>query len=266
MKNNSLSIDGLTGSGKTAVGLLLAEALGYFYLEPYTLAEAVLTALLRTQVDFSKHAAILREIQTTQLTLIRRKGARRAFVQRRAMLKAHFYKIIRQQPWQLLVNGEPVIPRVELPRALPGFAVTWKFFEWLTLDAELHAALGEHANHLAQHHNLIVTGDFLSPANLPNAPHKYLLTAEVWSRAIRLTEQSRERGAIADRNDEYQTVLRSDAKYAQRPTHPRRLGRSKPKGKPSYRWRTISIPKSFSNGQLQPNIKPSFRIAGMRLP
>lgn len=214
---NSITVDGLTGSGKTAVGLLLAEALGYFYLEPYTLGQAIIPTLLQANIVLSDRRQVLSQLKTVSMVLSRRPVQQTAFVQRRQIGRSHFYKVTRAQPWHLRVNGEK-LPNT-FPTTVPGFTVTWKFIEWLMHEPDLHAALMETAHQLTETQDVVIAGDRFSPAGLLGAGHKFVLTADVWIRTIRLTEQARERGAILDRSEQQQFTRDSDDRYARRPPH-----------------------------------------------
>lgn len=214
---NSITLDGLTGSGKTAVGLLLAEALDYFYLEPYTLGETMITPLLRANIQLPDRHQVLHQLKTVRVELIRRQVRQAAFVQRRQIGGSHFYKVTRVQPWQLRVNGEK-LPKT-IPSTVPGFAASWIFVEWLMHDSDLYAALMDQARQLAERQDVVMTGDRFGPTGIPEAGHKFLLTAEAWTRTVRLTEQEREQGAILDRSEQHRFTLESDDRYSRRPTH-----------------------------------------------
>lgn len=164
----SIAIDGPVASGKSSVGLKLAESLGYVFLDTGIMYRAVTLAALQQEVD------IFNEEEVTRL--------------------AHEIKIEILKP---SVNDNRVNDVL-----LNGEDVTWLIKESQVNDkvsqvstyAGVRIAMTEKQQKIAEQGNIVMVGRDIGTVVLPHADYKFFLNASVEERARRRLSEEIARG------------------------------------------------------------------------
>lgn len=229
---DSISLDGLTGSGKTAVGIMLAEALDYFYFEPQMLFNVLVPPIVDTNISISntEHIANLLNSLNIDLTKIKHRRRSNRFVKRKEAAQTsrlmHFYKFEHPQAYQITINEKLASSKIEELKEQLGFESYWEFFQWhvetincLILEPHLHHILVEKMKPLSESYGLVMGGDEVSPSLLLHTKNKFILTADQNTRNTRIVDRGRQEGAIWDKSEIMPFTKKRDDADLSRPSH-----------------------------------------------
>jgi cytidylate kinase len=167
MSNDHVAIDGWTAAGKTTVAKQLASALSYLYLDTGAMYRAVAYLALRNGVDLDNERGLI------------------------AMLAQHTTSIVADTSvpagYRVVIDGRgtgerlfdpDVAAAVSTVAALPG----------------IRAELVERQRAIAAQGPVVMAGRDIGTVVLPDARHKFFLTASVAERARRRQAEFAERG------------------------------------------------------------------------
>ena len=175
MKKRSIAIDGPSGAGKSTLAKMLAEKIGFLYVDTGAIYRTVGLYVKRRGAD-PKDAA-----QVTGL-----------------LKDVHINMTYGENGLQhMLLNGEDVTDAIR-EHVISGYA------SQVSAIPEVRAFLLEMQRSLAREHDVIMDGRDIGTQVLPRADLKLFLTADAHDRARRRCEELRERGQQAD----YETILR----------------------------------------------------------
>jgi cytidylate kinase len=175
----TIAIDGPAASGKSTLGALLAEALGYLYFDTGVMYRAVTLAALQTGVNIFDEEAIGQLAETIRID-----------VEPPSVDDGRDYDVI-----------------------LDGQDVTWLIrtdavnahVSDISIYARVRKAMTDQQRRIASENKVVMVGRDIGTVVMPDADLKIYLDASVEVRAHRRYKEMLERGEPAD----YEAVLRS---------------------------------------------------------
>lgn len=186
-----LTIDGPSGSGKGTISRLVAQRLGWHYLDSGALYRAVGVAAGWDDTDFSDHAALMRLAFNTRIEF-RTNGD--------------------TEP-RVIVDG--VDATDELRTETAGAAASA-----IAAIPEVRAALFEKQRSFLRAPGLVADGRDMGTVVFPEAAHKVFLTASAEERAQRRHKQLKDKGLEVTIDGLLREIQARDARDAQRAVAP----------------------------------------------
>jgi len=187
-----LTIDGPSGSGKGTISRLVAQRLGWHYLDSGALYRAVGVAAGWGAVDLDDHAALVRCTFDTRIEFLDDGNELR-----------------------VLVNGLDATD--ELRTETAGAAASA-----IAAIPEVRAALKDRQRAFRQQPGLVADGRDMGTVIFPDAAYKVFLTASAEERAERRYKQLMEKGVSVTLAGLLREILARDARDAQRSVAPLR--------------------------------------------
>lgn len=187
-----LTIDGPSGSGKGTISRLVAQRLGWHYLDSGALYRAVGVAAGWAAVDLDDHAALVRCTFDTAIEF--REDA---------------------DELRVLVNGLDATD--ELRTETAGAAASA-----IAAIPEVRAALKDRQRVFRQPPGLVADGRDMGTVIFPDAAYKVFLTASAEERAERRYKQLMDKGVSVTLSGLLREILARDARDAQRAVAPLR--------------------------------------------
>ncbi len=194
MTPRTIAIDGPAGAGKSTIGALVAERLGYLFLDTGAMYLTVALAAKRKGIDpddADRLATLAREVRVLIGPPTVRDG----------------------RAYTVLLDGEDVtwqIRDAEIDRIVSQVA---------RIPA-VRDAMVEQQRALAERGRLVMVGRDIGTVVLPNADRKIYLTASAAERAKRREEELRARGQVRPRQELLQEILRRDKLDSERAVAP----------------------------------------------
>ncbi|HKW79018.1 MAG TPA: (d)CMP kinase [Candidatus Limnocylindria bacterium] len=196
MTPRTIAIDGPAGAGKSTIGALVAERLGYLFLDTGAMYRAVALAAKRRGIDPDdgpRLATLAREIRVTIGPPTVRDG----------------------RAYTVLLDGEDVTWTIR------GADVDKSVSQVARVPAVRDAML-EQQRTLAERGRVVMVGRDIGTVVLPKADRKIYLTASAAERAKRREEELRARGEVRPRQELLQEILRRDKLDSERTVAPLR--------------------------------------------
>jgi cytidylate kinase len=193
----TIAIDGPAGAGKSTIGALVAERLGYLFLDTGAMYRAVALAALRRGIDpdnAEKLGALAREVRIAIGPPTVRDG----------------------RAYTVLLDGDDVtwpIRAAEVDRVVSQVARI----------AAVRDAMVEQQRAIATKGRVVMVGRDIGTVVLANADRKIFLTASASERAKRRGEELAARGEVRPRQELLHEILRRDQLDSERvvsPLHP----------------------------------------------
>ena len=223
--NTFVTLDGLTGSGKTAVGLMLAEALNYFYFEPKALFAHLVPILVDTNGLIKDANRIIERLASLRIEIVQANKRTNRFLKRREAgyepFIMHFIKYVRPQPYQMVTNEGTISAKIQAAEdEYWGFLFGKdRTFSHFVSNPTIYTVLTESIKQLTAPCGVIMAGDEASPSLIPEAQNKFVLTADLRTRNSRIVDRGRERGAIWDKSEIMPYTKSRDENDMNRPAH-----------------------------------------------
>ena len=194
MTPRTIAIDGPAGAGKSTIGALVAERLGYVFLDTGAMYRAIALAAKRRGIDPDdgpRLGKLAREVRVLIGPPTKRDG----------------------RAYTVLLDGDDVtweIREAEIDRIVSQVARV----------QEVRDAMVEQQRALAQRGRLVMVGRDIGTVVLPGADRKIYLTASAAERAKRRDEELRARGQVRPRQELLQEILRRDKLDSERAVAP----------------------------------------------
>jgi cytidylate kinase len=192
----TIAIDGPAGAGKSTIGALVAERLGYLFLDTGAMYRAVALAALRRGIDpddAERLATLAREVRIAIGPPTVRDG----------------------RAYTVLLDGDDVT------WAIRAADVDTNVSQVARVPAVRDAML-EQQRALAKRGRVVMVGRDIGTVVLPDAERKIYLTASAGERAKRREEELRSRGDVRPRQELLQEILRRDRLDTERTAAPLR--------------------------------------------
>lgn len=192
----TIAIDGPAGAGKSTIGALVAERLGYLFLDTGAMYRAVALAALRRGIDPDDGPTLgrlAREVRVAIGPPTVRDG----------------------RAYTVLLDGDDVtwtIRGADVDRVVSQVARV----------PAVRDAMVEQQRALAERGRLVMVGRDIGTVVLPRAERKIYLTASAAERAKRREEELRARGEVRPRQELLQEILRRDRLDSERAVAPLR--------------------------------------------
>ena len=196
MTPRTIAIDGPAGAGKSTIGALVAERVGYLFLDTGAMYRAVALAAQRRSVDpddGDRLARLAREVRVAIGPPTVRDG----------------------RAYTVLLDGEDVT------WAIRGADVDRSVSQVARVPA-VRDAMVEQQRALADRGRVVMVGRDIGTVVLPTAERKIFLTASAAERAKRREEELRSRGEVRPRQELLQEILRRDQLDSERAVAPLR--------------------------------------------
>jgi cytidylate kinase len=192
----TIAIDGPAGAGKSTIGALVAERLGYLFLDTGGMYRAIALAALRRGID-PDDAANLATLARDSKVAIGPPTVRDG------------------RAYTVLLNGADVtwdIRTADVDRIVSQVARV----------PAVRDAMLEQQRTLARRGRVVMVGRDIGTVVLPDAECKIFLTASAAERAKRREEELRSRGEVRPRQELLQEILRRDRLDSERKVAPLR--------------------------------------------
>ena len=189
-----LTIDGPSGSGKGTISRLVAQRLGWHYLDSGALYRAVGVAAGWGDIDLADPAALVRCTFDTKIDFIEDDESREL---------------------RIIVNGLDATD--ELRTETSGAAASA-----IAAIPEVRAALKDRQRAFRRAPGLVADGRDMGTVIFPDAAHKVFLTASAEERAERRYKQLKDKGVSVTLDGLLREILARDARDAQRVVAPLR--------------------------------------------
>ncbi|MGI8878687.1 MAG: (d)CMP kinase [Candidatus Limnocylindria bacterium] len=196
MRPRTIAIDGPAGAGKSTIGALVAERLGYLFLDTGAMYRAVALAALDRGVDPDAAPALKKLAQEIRITIgppTVRDG----------------------RAYTVLLDGKDVtweIRDARIDRVVSQVARV----------PGVREAMLEQQRGLAARGRVVMVGRDIGTVVLPDAERKIFLTASAAERARRREEELAARGEQRPRQELLHEILRRDQLDSERPVAPLR--------------------------------------------
>jgi cytidylate kinase len=190
----TIAIDGPAGAGKSTIGALVAERLGYTFLDTGAMYRAVAVAARDRGIDpddASGLSDLARQVRVAIGPPTVRDG----------------------RAYTVLLDGRDVtweIRSTEIDRTVSQIARV----------PDVRAAMVEQQRALAARGRVVMVGRDIGTVVLPDAERKIFLTASAAERARRREEELAARGVRGSRQELLQEILRRDRMDSERPIAP----------------------------------------------
>lgn len=191
----NIAIDGPSGAGKSTLSRMLAQKLGYLYIDTGAMYRAVGLYAVRRGV----------------------RGKDNVFARGVEALLPEIRLDLRHTPQgqRVLLNGEDVTEAVRQPEIS-------RVASRVSAIPAVRAFLLERQRHLARRHDVVMDGRDIGTVVLPRAQLKIFLTASAEDRARRRTEELRQKGTPADYSQVLADMVARDRQDTERAIAPLR--------------------------------------------
>ena len=186
-----LTIDGPSGAGKGTVSRIIAQRLGWHYLDSGALYRAVGVAASWADLDTSDASALVRCTFDTQVRFVDQ-GA---------------------SGLRVFINDTDATDELRLE-------TTGALASAIAAIPEVRAALKERQRAFRAAPGLVADGRDMGTVIFPDAPYKVFLTASAQERAERRHKQLKDKGVSVNFDDLLREIMARDARDAQRTVAP----------------------------------------------
>jgi len=179
-----IAIDGPAASGKSTLGLSLAQALGYLFFDTGTMYRAVTWLALKLDMDLRDEAKVTALAEQTQIDI--------------APASKQDGRV-----GDILIAGEDITWETRLPEVEANVSIVSAY-------GGLRAALSSQQRRIGQRGQVVMVGRDIGTVVLPEADLKIYLDASAEERAKRRYAEIMARGGMADYNEILAKVIERD--------------------------------------------------------
>ena len=177
---NVVAIDGPGGAGKSTIARLLAQKLNYLHLDTGAMYRAVTLAALRENIDFNQQEKLIELARKIDISF--------------------------DQKGEIFLDGENVSEEIRK-------AEVNKHVSQTAAVKGVRDVLVKKQQQLAQNNKVVMDGRDITTVVLPEADHKFFLTASLEERARRRYQEVRSKNKDADFEKIKESIARSCLLY-----------------------------------------------------
>lgn len=181
---STIAIDGPAASGKSTLGLRLAEALHYLFLDTGVMYRAVTWAVLQRGVDVSDEAAVTDVAEHTEID-----------VQDASVTDGRTSDVI--------VGGQDITRDTRRPEVEANVSAVSAY-------RGVRRAMSDKQRHIGERGRIVMVGRDIGTEVLPNADLKVYLDASLEERARRRYAQEQSQGAATTYEETLRKVMERD--------------------------------------------------------
>jgi cytidylate kinase len=181
---STIAIDGPAASGKSTVGGLLAQRLGYLYFDTGAMYRAVTWEALQRGMDIADEEAVSRLARKLRIDIVKPQHSD-------------------GRQYTVLADGQDVTWEIRRPEVD-------RYVSPVSAYAEVRRALTEQQRRIGQRGQVVMVGRDIGTVVLPNADLKIYLDASAEVRARRRQLELKERGEPADYREILADMKRRD--------------------------------------------------------
>jgi cytidylate kinase len=171
MKKIKIAIDGPAASGKSTTAKIIAQKLGYLYIDTGAMYRALTLAIIKAKVDISNVIELKKITLSSKIEL-------------------------KQSDSQLLtfLNGKNVSNEIRMPEIN-------QIISFISAYPEIRKIMVEKQRKLAEHGGIVMDGRDIGTVVLPDAEVKIYMEAKLFERAKRRFNELQENGIKLDLSD-----------------------------------------------------------------
>ncbi|HDD64988.1 MAG TPA: (d)CMP kinase [Firmicutes bacterium] len=189
MKNFVIAIDGPAGAGKSTVAKIVAEKLGFLYVDTGAMYRALTLKAMKKNIDFRNKEELIKMAENTDL------------------------KLYQDTKYRVILDGEDVSEEIRKEEVSKNTHFVASIFEIREILWEMQRSFRETSN-------IVMEGRDIGSKVFPDAQLKIYLDASVEERAKRRYLQLKEKGEIADIEEIKKEVIERDKKDRNRKIAP----------------------------------------------
>lgn len=191
-KTVQIAIDGPAGAGKSSVAKILANKLGFIYIDTGAMYRALTYKALKNNIKFNQKQALINLAGNTAIDF---KNEQNSTSQR------------------IFCDGQDISEMIRSPEVSQNVSLIAAIPEIRDYMVKLQQELGSK-------NNVIMDGRDIGTIVLPNAKYKFFLTASLEERANRRALELNEKGYQVDYNEVYNEISRRDKLDSERDVAP----------------------------------------------
>ena len=172
-----IAIDGPAGSGKGTISKLLAERLGYVYIDTGSMYRSLTYLVLRDNIDIDNEKAIYESFSNCKMEIT--KDCRN------------------------LLDGEDITGKIRTQEINTNIS---KISGYPSIRELMRLKQREFAND----HSIVMEGRDITTEVFPDADYKFYLDASIEERTKRRVKQNEEKGLESDYNEIYESIKNRD--------------------------------------------------------
>ncbi|MBR2603737.1 MAG: (d)CMP kinase [Bacilli bacterium] len=172
-----IAIDGPAGSGKGTISKILAERLGYVYIDTGSMYRSLTYLVLRDNIDIDNEKAIYEAFSNCKMEIT--KDCRN------------------------LLDGEDISDRIRTQEINTNIS---KISGYPSIRELMRLKQREFAND----HSIVMEGRDITTEVFPDADYKFYLDASIEERTKRRVKQNEEKGLESDYNEIYESIKNRD--------------------------------------------------------
>ncbi len=184
---NVIAIDGPGGAGKSTIARLLAEELGYLHLDTGAMYRAVTLAVLNQNINFNDEEALTETAEEIEIDF--------------------------NEDGDIFLNGENVSSEIRSQAVNENVSKT-------AAVKGVRETLVKKQKKLAEEHKVVMDGRDITTVVLPDAEHKFYLTASLEERARRRFEEMKSKDMEISLEDIKENIKNRDKLDSEREHSP----------------------------------------------
>ncbi|NLE75387.1 MAG: (d)CMP kinase [Chloroflexi bacterium] len=192
----TIAIDGPAASGKSTIGRMLADHLGYLFFDTGVMYRAVALAALQQGVDVGDEDAVVRLASELAIEVLPP-------------------DVGDGRPYTVVVNGEDVTWQLRMPEVD-------RLVSPVSAYAGVRQVMTQQQRRIGQRGRVVMVGRDIGTVVMPEAPLKIYLDASVMVRAQRRYQERLARGEAVDFDDVLRVLASRDRIDSERATAPLR--------------------------------------------
>jgi cytidylate kinase len=182
---STIAIDGPAASGKSTIGRLLAEKLGYLYLDTGCMYRAVTWAALHHEIDLKAETAVTQLAQNIQIKILPEQEKQDG------------------RHYTVLVDGQDITWQLRSPEVDAHVSLVSSYLGVRQELVQRQRAFGQQGA-------VVMVGRDIGTVVMPDAPLKLYITASAEERARRRAQDRQTQGHATDYEHILADVLRRD--------------------------------------------------------